>query len=448
MSEFLKKQRFFDRIKDPLVDFVKMEAFGGIVLMAFTVLALGIANSSVGEDFLAYWSNYFGFHFGDWKLSKTLIHWINDGLMAVFFFVVGLEIKREMLTGRLSSIKNARLPIFAVIGGMLVPALIYVFFNQAGPGADGWGVPMATDIAFALGILILLGKRIPLSLKLLLTSIAIVDDIGAVIVIALFYTSEIDWMYLVYGGGVYALLWCLNIFKVRSIPVYILLGLLLWYAMLKSGVHATLAGVFLALTIPARANRDVFEFIKSGTSLLTQMEKLPTDSTIADKDKHIQSSVETIEANCKEVVSPLHRLEHALHPWVAYLIIPLFAFANAGIIINHQLLGQVFEPISLGIILGLFIGKPLGIYLFALFGVRLGFAEKPNDVRWAQIIGIGFLGGIGFTMSFFVSQLAFADPATLSLAKMAVLIASVLSGFIGFMLLKKFSKEPKSLILD
>jgi len=443
MKQIIKRKRLLERIKDPLVEFVRLEAFGGIVLMAFTLLALGIANSNLGVEFLAHWEKYVGLHFGDWKLSKTLIHWINDGLMAIFFFVVGLEIKREMLTGGLSSFKNATLPIFAAIGGMMVPALIYVYFNQTGVGTHGWGVPMATDIAFALGILILLGNRIPVSLKLLLTSIAIVDDIGAVIVIALFYTSEIDWMYLIYGGGIYALLWCLNIMKIRTIPIYILLGICLWYFMLKSGVHATLAGILLALTIPARANREVIEFIKSGTSLLTQMGKIPEESTIADKDRHTQSSVETIEENCKEVISPLQRLEHNLHPWVAYLIVPLFAFANAGIIIDHQLLGQVFEPISLGIILGLFLGKPIGIYLFALAGVRLGFAQKPIDVCWAQIIGIGFLGGIGFTMSFFVSQLAFTDPAVLSLAKIAVLIASVLSGLIGFLILKSFSQEPK-----
>ncbi len=443
MMQFLKKKRLFDRIKDPLVDFVRLEAFGGIVLMTFTLLALGIANSLYGDTFLQYWEKYVGIHFGDWELSKTLIHWINDGLMAVFFFVVGLEIKREMLTGGLSSIKNATLPIFSAIGGMLIPALIYVLFNQTGSGTHGWGVPMATDIAFALGILILLGDRIPVSLKLLLTSIAIVDDIGAVIVIALFYTSEIDWNYLMFGGGVYVLLWCLNLINFRRTPIYILLGLILWYAMLKSGVHATLAGILLALTIPARANRGVSEFIKSGTSLLLQMGEAPKKLTLAAKDKHVQSSVETIEANCQEVISPLHRLEHALHPWVAYLIVPLFAFANAGVIIDHQLLSQVFEPISIGIILGLFLGKPLGIYLFALLGVKLGMAQKPAEVCWSQIIGIGFLGGIGFTMSFFVSQLAFGDPAVLSLAKFAVLIASVFSGLIGFLILKFFCQKSK-----
>ena len=443
MIQFFKRKRLFDRIKDPLVDFVRLEAFGGIVLMVFTVLALVIANSYMGEDFLAYWENHFGLHFGDWELSKTLIHWINDGLMAVFFFVVGLEIKREMLTGGLSSIKNASLPIFSAVGGMLIPALVYVYFNQTGAGTHGWGVPMATDIAFALGILILLGNRIPVSLKLLLTSIAIVDDIGAVIVIALFYTSEIDWMYLIYGGGIYALLWGLNLLKMRSIPVYLFLGFILWYVLLKSGVHATLAGILLALTIPARSNSEVFEFIKSGTSLLSQMGKIPAESTVAETDKHIQSSVETIEANCKEVISPLQRLEHALHPSVIYLIVPLFAFANAGVIIDHQLLAEVFEPISIGIILGLFLGKPLGIYLFAWAGVRLGLARKPVDVYWSQILGIGFLGGIGFTMSFFVSQLAFTDSSVLSVAKLAVLIASVFSGLIGFLILKFFSHDPK-----
>lgn len=441
MVRFFKQKRIFDRIKDPLVEFVRLEAFGGIVLMLFTILSLVLANSVISESFLAYWEQYMGFKFGSWELNKSFLHWINDGLMAIFFFVVGLEIKRELLTGGLSSIKKASLPIFGAIGGMLVPALIYVVFNQTGSGTHGWGVPMATDIAFALGILILLGKRIPLSLKLLLTSIAIVDDIGAVLVIALYYTNEIDWIYLIYGGGIYILLWSLNLLKVRSIPIFLALGVLLWYVLLKSGVHATLAGILLAFTIPARASRNVVEFIRSNTVLLKQLVSTPEQEKLTNKEKHIQASVSAIEGNCIEVISPLQRLEHSLHPWVAYLIVPLFAFANAGVLVSSDLLSHIFDPISVGIILGLFIGKPLGIFLFSYIGVYFGFAQKPLEICWSQIIGIGFLGGIGFTMSFFVSQLAFTDPSVLSLAKIAVLVASIGSGVVGFAILKLFCRK-------
>lgn len=435
MIQFLKKKRIFDKIKDPLVEFVRMEAFGGIVLMFFTIMALGLTNSLFGESFLTYWKQSFGIHLGEWKLDKTLLHWINDGLMAVFFFVVGLEIKRELLTGGLSSIKKASLPIFGAIGGMAVPALVYIVFNQSGSGTHGWGIPMATDIAFALGILLLLGDRIPTSLKLLLTSIAIVDDIGAVIVIALYYTNEIDWIYLLYGGGIYAVLWGLNLLKVRKLSIFLFLGILLWFALLKSGVHATLAGILLAFTIPARANRNVSEFIRSNTILLKELgNTLVKDKK--SKEKNIQSSISALEGNCIEVISPLQRLEHLFHPWVAYLIVPLFAFSNAGVILDGDIMSNIMTPISSGIILGLLLGKPMGIFIFSYLGVKIGFAQKPKKICWTQVVGIGFLGGIGFTMSFFVSQLAFFDPVILNQAKIAVLIASVMSGILGFIILR------------
>lgn len=443
MIQFIRKRRLFDRIKDPLAEFIRLEAFSGIVLMFFTILALAIANSNIGENFIAYWTNYFGFQLGDWNLKKSFLHWINDGLMAIFFFVVGLEIKRELLTGGLSTVKKASLPIFGAIGGMLVPALLYVSMNTQGEGTHGWGVPMATDIAFALGILILLGKRIPTSLKLLLTSIAIVDDIGAVMVIALYYTNEIDWTYLLYGGGIYALLWMFNSMKVRNITVYLILGVFLWYVLLKSGVHATLAGVLLALTIPARASRNIFEFISSNQELLHNLETKTPELQKKPNEKFIQASVSSIESNCLKVISPLQRLEHLFHPWVAYLIVPLFAFANAGVIIDTELTNRVLEPVSVGIILGLFVGKPLGIYLFSWISVQLKIAQKPIEISWIQILGIGFLGGIGFTMSFFVSQLAFVDTEVLSLAKFAVLIASFSSGVIGFLILKLFGVKSQ-----
>jgi NhaA family Na+:H+ antiporter len=438
MIQILKQKKLFHKIKDPLTEFVRLEAFSGIVLMFFAILALVISNSTIGDSFIAYWTNYSGFQFGDWSLKKSLLHWINDGLMAIFFFVVGLEIKRELLTGGLSSIRKASLPIFAAVGGMLVPALLYISMNTQGAGTHGWGIPMATDIAFALGILILLGKKIPTSLKLLLTSIAIVDDIGAVIVIALYYTNEIDWIYLLYGGGIYAFLWLLNSIEIRNIPVYLILGIFLWFVLLKSGVHATLAGILLALTIPARANRNIFEFISSNNELLKNLENKTPELQLKPDEKFIQASVSSIESNCVEVLSPLQRLEHLFHPWVAYLIVPLFAFANAGVIIDTELTNRIFEPVSVGIITGLFVGKPLGIYMFSWVAVKLKLAQKPTEICWPQILGIGFLGGIGFTMSFFVSQLAFIDSEVLSLAKFAVLIASFLSGILGFVILKLF----------
>ncbi|WP_421919314.1 Na+/H+ antiporter NhaA [Marinifilum sp.] len=438
MIQFLRKTEIFRRIKDPLAEFVRLEAFSGIVLMFFTILALSISNSALGESFIAYWKNYSGIQFGDWILKKSFLHWINDGLMAVFFFVVGLEIKRELLTGGLSSVKKASLPFFGAIGGMLIPALLYVSFNIQGEGTHGWGVPMATDIAFALGILILLGKTIPTSLKLLLTSIAIVDDIGAVMVIALYYTNEIDWIYLLYGGGIYAVLWLFNTLKVRNITVYLIFGVFLWYVLLKSGVHATLAGILLAITIPARASRNLFDFIGSNQELLQNLKAKTSELQKKPNEKFIQATVSSIESNCLKVISPLQRLEHLFHPWVAYLIVPLFAFANAGVIIDTELTSRVIEPISLGIIAGLFVGKPLGIFVFSWVAVKFKIAQKPSEICWAQIVGIGFLGGIGFTMSFFVTQLAFFDDEVLSLAKFAVLIASFMSGVVGFLILKLF----------
>lgn len=432
----MTKRHLLNRIKDPLVEFVRLEAFGGIVLMFITLSALAMANSGFGEEFLSTWEKRFGLRFGEWKLDKTLIHWINDGLMAIFFFVVGLEIKRELMTGGLSSMKKASLPVFAAIGGMAIPALIYVGINWNGPAQMGWGIPMATDIAFALGILTLLGKRVPLSLKLLLTSIAIVDDIGAVLVIALFYTSKISLGALVYAFSIWGVLWILNLTRVRKVTPYLVLGIFLWYFLLKSGIHATLAGVMLAFTIPVRAYRGVAEFITSGRSLFTEMEIANPAWNYGDKQKHLQASVHTLEENCVEVISPLQRLEHALHPWVAYAIIPLFALANAGIVMDGALVSELSNPLSVGIILGLVLGKPLGIGLLAFVGIKMGWATKPSDISWTQILGIGLLGGIGFTMSFFVSQLAFVDPQMLNLAKMAVLLASVLAGVSGYLLLR------------
>ena len=436
MKKIITKRLLLNRIKDPLVEFVRLEAFGGIVLMSATLVALVISNTLWGDEFLGGWSRYFGISFGDWSLKKTFLHWINDGLMAVFFFVVGLEIKRELMTGGLSSVKKATLPVFAAIGGMVIPALIYYVINKGQPGEMGWGIPMATDIAFALGIITLLGKRIPLSLKLLLTSIAIVDDIGAVLVIAFFYTAQIYWTALIVAMVIWGVLWGMNFLKIRNTTPYIVLGVVMWYFLLKSGVHATLAGVMVAFTIPARAYQSVELFVHSGRSLLLDMCSTQRQWGGGDRQKHLQASIQTLEDNCVRVISPLQRLEHSLHPWVVYMIIPLFAFANAGIVIDNALISELGQALPMGIIAGLLLGKPVGIALLSALGVALGWAHKPDDISWSQIVGIGLLGGIGFTMSFFVSQLAFADAHMLTLSKMAVLVASCLSGVLGYLVLR------------
>lgn len=428
------------RIKDPLISFVKLESFGGIVLICTSILALVLANLPDGKEFLDFWEEYAGFQFGDFKLKLSVLHWINDGLMAVFFFVVGLEIKREILTGGLSSIKKASLPIFGAVGGMLVPALIFFGLNQNGPGAHAWGIPMATDIAFALGILTLLGKRIPLSLKLLLTSIAIIDDIGAVIVIAVFYTSKIHMTALLYGALVLAVLFLLNFLNIRNRSPYLILGVVLWFALLQSGLHATLAGVLLAFSIPARANTTLGEFLSCNMKILNNIKTHKEETSNSYEQKYVQSAIHTIEENCDKAISPLQYLEHKLHPYVVYFIVPLFALANAGLALDSDLLFELSNPISIGIFLGLFIGKPLGIVLFSKLGSISKLASKPSDVKWSQILGLGFLGGIGFTMSFFVAQLAFPAGMELNIAKLAVLLSSLISGIVGFLILRYTSK--------
>lgn len=339
----------------------------GIVLMATAAVALIWANSPWSAQYVSFW--------------EPFLHWINDGLMAVFFFLVGLEIKREILIGELASVQKATLPIVAALGGMLVPALIYVGLNGGGPGARGWGIPMATDIAFALGVLNLLGSRVPLALKVFLAAVAIADDIGAVAVIALFYSSNIQWGLLGLAALLVAGLFALNRMGVRNLLVYILLGLVLWFLFLKSGIHATIAGVLLATTIPR---------------------------------------------------SRVEELEHALQPWVSYLIMPLFALANAGV----SLAGGAIDRVGMGVAAGLVIGKPIGVATASWLAVKAKIAELPEGVDWRQLLGAGVLAGIGFTMSLFISDLAFEDAAMLIEAKIAILGASVLMGLAGFAILR------------
>ncbi|MBC5991775.1 Na+/H+ antiporter NhaA [Pontibacter cellulosilyticus] len=435
----MPKISLYRRIIYPLQEFLRAEAFSGMLLMFITLAALAWANSPWAESYIDTWNTVLTLKLGAFGISKAAILWINDGLMAIFFFVVGLEIKRETMVGELSSFRSAAFPVMAAIGGMVVPAGIFVWLNQGLPSFDGWGVPMATDIAFAIGILSLLGNRVPLSLKLFLVAYAIVDDIGAVLVIALFYTSELSLLSLWIGFLVFGVLLILNALRVRNILIYTLFGVVMWVAFLKSGVHATVAGILLAITIPGRSKISEGDFISSTDTILGELHarhvsQLPAADNYEEDD--FQAAVRTIESNCEEVGSPMHRLEHALHPWVAYAIMPVFALANAGILINSELTDGFSNPLTWGIILGLVVGKPLGIVLFAALASVTRIARKPAAYTWLQLIGVAFVGGIGFTMAIFIANLAFAGSTLLPQAKLAILCASLIAGLVGYLFLR------------
>ena len=424
-------------IANPLNKFIKMEAFSGIMLLIVARLALFLSNSAYSEGYFAFFQKKFTIAVEGFEISKTLIHWINDGLMAVFFLLVGLEIKRETQSGELSSFNKAALPAFAAVGGMLIPAFFYEIFNYFGEGWPGWGIPMATDIAFALGVLTLLGKRVPTSLKLFLTALAIVDDVGAVLVIAIFYTSKIAIVPILISLGIFGIMLLLNYLKIFRVSVYLFLGFFLWIAVLKSGIHATVAGIMIAIAIPGRAKNSVEECVSSNESILNRLkDNSKTDPDDPKKGKKLANAVFTIEDNCTHAVSPLLRLEHSLHSWVAYFVIPLFAFANAGIFLNSSLLGDIGNPIALGVLFGMVLGKPVGITLFSWVATKFNLASLPEGVSWKHIIGVGFLGGIGFTMAIFIDNLAFAtDPYNIEIAKFAILLGSLLAGIIGYVIL-------------
>ena len=425
-----------DRLLRPFVEFTRIEAAGGILLLTCALLALLWANSPFANSYTALWDTKVTVAIGSFKIAKPLLLWINDGLMAVFFFVVGLEIKREVLVGELSTGRQAALPVAAAVGGMIVPAAIYAALNAGGDGRGGWGVPMATDIAFALGVLALLGDRVPTALKVFLTALAIADDLGAVLVIALFYTDQIAWSWLAGGLGLLVVLAVANRLGVRSLVVYLGLGLLLWVAFLKSGVHATVAGVLLALTIPARGRLDGPRFLSEGHATLDAFAAADESASPGHLTAEQQSAVMTLEEACEQAGTPLHRLEHALHPWVGFGIMPVFALANAGVAMSGDLGATVAHPISLGVILGLVVGKQLGVLGFAWLAVRTGLAALPQQLTWRQIHGAACLAGIGFTMSLFIAGLAF-EATLLPMAKVGILTASLVSGVIGWLVLSR-----------
>ena len=414
--------------------FINQETYGGLLLILATIAALFWANSSFYESYHHVWHEIkVGFVWGKIDLVASIHHWINDGLMAIFFFVVGLEIKREVMGGELSSLKKASLPIAAAIGGMIVPATLYAMVNMNSPEFDnGWGIPMATDIAFALGLLAMLGKRVPLSLKIFLTALAIADDLGAVMVIAIFYTESIDMNELMYAGFFLAVLLIANLAGVRKTIFYALVGFAgVWIAFVYSGVHATIAGVLIALTIPARTKIDESYYIDKLSQLLGRykQQKIDSDSSLLSKGQvHVLTEIADLNDKAH---TPLQKIEHALHPVSAYFILPVFALSNAGVHIDGKVVDMLFHPISIGIMLGLILGKFIGISLFSRAIVKFKLASLPEGIRWNHIYGASLLAGIGFTMSMFISDLAFEEPEYIQIAKVGIMAASFISAIAG-----------------
>jgi NhaA family Na+:H+ antiporter len=412
-------------LTSPFQRFAQMEAAGGILLLAATLVALVWANSPWEHIYHDLWHAEVAVGVGATVLTETRHLWINDGLMAIFFFLVGLEIKREILIGELSSVKQAAFPFMAALGGTVFPALIYFALNRGTDAVRGWGVPMATDIAFALGVLALLGSRVPVGLKVFVAALAIIDDIFAVLVIALFYTEHISLVGIVVASVLLAVSAAANWAGVRKPAVYAVIGVFVWLAVLKSGVHATIAGVLLAFTIPANTFIDREHFLERCRALLDRFQTAEPESPEA------HNAVHSLEMQCELVESPLHRVEHALQPWVGFVIMPIFALANAGVHVLGNVRAAATNLVAIGVALGLFVGKPLGITLFAWVAARAGIASAPEGVSWPQLFGAAWLCGIGFTMSLFVATLAFGTSDTLDVAKMGIIVASLAAGVAG-----------------
>ncbi|MBX2925614.1 MAG: Na+/H+ antiporter NhaA [Chitinophagaceae bacterium] len=442
MSRSKKYQ--IDKVVYPIQKFIQNEKSGGLVLGISVIVALILANSPWAHDYHHFLEHRFGFQWdGKTYLEYDLHHWINDGLMAVFFFVVGLELKREIVAGELSNPRKALLPIAAAIGGMLVPAAIYVTFNPSGEVQHGWGIPMATDIAFALGVLYLLGKRVPLALKVFLTALAIVDDLGAVLVIAFFYTSDISVSSLLLGFGFLLIMYLGNKAGIRSILFYAVFGIGgVWTAFLLSGVHATIAAVLAAFTIPANVKLSEDDYIRKIKNYLDRFQEADSNSkipTLTNEQLHI---LDEVKNNTDKAIPPLQILEHSMHPMVTFIIIPIFALANAGVSVLDIDIKEIFSTnVALGVALGLLIGKTVGIFSFTWLCVKLKIASFPKGMNLKSLLGLGLLGAIGFTMSLFVTQLAFSHEAYKVQAKIGIFAASIIGGILGYMILKSQSKN-------
>lgn len=411
----------------PFLHFLQVEAAGGVALLLAALIALFFANSRYAEPFLAFWQTPFAISFGDLTFSHSLQYWIKDALMAIFFFVIGLEIKRELVAGELKSKQAAILPLVAALGGMLVPAILYILSLGQNEGAAGWGIPMATDIAFVVGFLSLFGKRVPKGLKIFVLSVAIIDDLGAIIIIATFYSSNISLIALSLGFLGLGVTVLLNRLGVRKVPVYVFVGILIWFAFVFSGVHPTIAGVLLGLLTPASAWIGDSAFLDVLSNLASSWTTKKTAALPVNKEKEINHLITT----ARETVSPLQRLELALHPWVAFFIMPVFALANAGVTLVPE---SILSPVSIAVATGLVLGKPIGVVLFSWLAITFLGAKLPTNTSWRAMIGTGFLAGIGFTMSIFIANLALS-PELLPCGKIGAMTGSFISATVGLMIL-------------
>jgi len=442
MKIYAPWEKAFEKVATPLEHFIHAQTTTGIVLIFMTIVALVLANSPLHDMYEQIFHLTISLNVGSWKLSHSIHHWINDALMAIFFFLIGLEIKRNVLVGELSNIKVAILPILAALGGMIVPALIYMAINHGLPSQNGWGIPMATDIAFAISALVLLGNRVSPSLVTFLIALAIVDDLGAVVVIALFYTEQIHLLPLLLAGVSFLIMIAFNRFGIHTIFPYFLVGIFLWFFMLESGIHATIAGVIAAMAIPSKPKETPDDFSNHMRNSLDEYDNYPvaTDYSLHEKQKALLINMsERIDS----IQSPSARLEQALHLPVSLIVIPLFALANAGISINFSQIDEaIVAPIALGIIVGLVVGKVIGIAGVAFLATKLNIAKLPEGSTMSQVFGVALLGGIGFTMSIFVAELAFYGNATaIFQAKIGILAASLFAGILGFIWLRFIAKS-------
>jgi NhaA family Na+:H+ antiporter len=421
-----------DFIIDPLKRFIHIESSSGVILVVATLCALILANSPFSDSYLAFWKTKVGFSIGTFEMKYSLQHWINDFLMAIFFFVIGLEVKRELIMGELSDLKNAILPLFAALGGMVGPTIMYLSLQLGNPGENGWGIPMATDIAFVVGCLTILGRRIPNTIRVMVVSLAIADDIGAILVIAVGYTDTINFSMLLIAFTAIAIFLTVMKLGVRNVAVYLVISLIVWFGFHESGIHATIAGVILGLLTPTRSwiNESRFDKIIKNALHFMQGEGWSQSATHYNK-------IRELERATRKTISPLKRFETDLHPWVGFVIMPIFALANAGVVFKSELLTH---PVSFAVILGLFLGKPLGIFAFSWVAVKLKIAQLPEGVKWPAIFGIGALAGIGFTMALFIAGLALQGEL-LDASKVGILIGSSISALLGIaILLLSFKK--------
>jgi len=436
MSQSLDDIPSLQYIKDTANRFLDRETLGGLFLIASTIIALIIANTQWSIGFHHFLSDEFLFQFSDYfTFGLTIEEWINDGLMAIFFLVAGMELKREIMVGELSSFKKSSMPLLAAIGGMLFPAIIFIGLNYGSKNVDGWAIPMATDIAYSLGIIGLLGKRVPVQLKIFLIALAIADDLGAILVIALFYSNELSWVYLAFGAVIFGILMSINLLGIKNLFWYVIAGIALWFCFLNSGIHPTIAGVLLAFTIPVKPKLDS-KLLKERTAKhVLELEKTNLEKQNPMEDVRQWEILRALKKDTQNARPPLLKLENKLINFNAFFILPVFGLANAGVVLDVGVFEVVSSSLGLGIILGLAFGKVVGISLFAFLGQKLGISELHPSLKWKHIIGMGLIAGIGFTMSLFITNLAFADSELVKISKISILIASMISAVAGISLL-------------